>query len=46
MSQRHIARMADGFIILTVDGVVRYAAPNAISCSAVSACSIPCPANT
>ena len=32
MSQRHIARVADGFIILTVDGVVRYAAPNAISC--------------
>ncbi|MDG5958054.1 histidine kinase, partial [Bifidobacterium breve] len=32
MSQRHIARVADGCIILTVDGVVRYAAPNAISC--------------
>ena len=32
MSQRHNARVADGFIILTVDGVVRYAAPNAISC--------------
>ena len=32
MSQRHIARVADGFIILTMDGVVRYAAPNAISC--------------
>lgn len=32
MSQRHIARVADGFIILTMDGVVRYSAPNAISC--------------
>ena len=32
MSQRHNARVADGFIILTVDGIVRYAAPNAISC--------------
>ena len=32
MSQRHIARVADGFIILTMDGIVRYAAPNAISC--------------
>lgn len=32
MSQRHIARMSDGFIILTVDGIVRYASPNAISC--------------
>ena len=32
MSQRHIARVSDGFIVLTVDGVVRYASPNAISC--------------
>ncbi|OZG62435.1 sensor histidine kinase [Bifidobacterium lemurum] len=32
MSQRHNARVADGFIILSVDGIVRYAAPNAISC--------------
>lgn len=24
--------MADGFIVLTVDGIVRYASPNAISC--------------
>lgn len=32
ISQRHIARVADGFIILTMDGVVRYASPNAISC--------------
>lgn len=32
MSQRHNARVADGFIVLTVDGVVRYASPNAISC--------------
>ncbi|PWG65363.1 sensor histidine kinase [Bifidobacterium callitrichidarum] len=32
MSQRHIARVADGFIVLTLDGVVRYASPNAISC--------------
>ena len=32
MSQRHIARVSDGFIILTMDGVVRYASPNAISC--------------
>ena len=32
MSQRHIARVADGFIILIMDGVVRYAAPNAMRC--------------
>ncbi|WP_289094336.1 sensor histidine kinase [uncultured Bifidobacterium sp.] len=32
MNQRHIARVSDGFIVLTVDGVVRYASPNAISC--------------
>lgn len=32
MSQRHIARVADGFITLTVDGIVRYASPNSISC--------------
>ena len=32
MSQRHVARVADGFIVLTMDGVVRYASPNAISC--------------
>lgn len=32
MTQRHNARVADGFIVLTVDGVVRYASPNAISC--------------
>ena len=32
MSQRHNARVADGFMILTTEGVVRYASPNAISC--------------
>lgn len=32
MNQRHNARVADGFIILTVDGIVRYASPNAVSC--------------
>lgn len=32
MNQRHNARVADGFIVLTKDGVVRYASPNAISC--------------
>ena len=32
MNQRHNARVADGFIVLTVDGIVRYASPNAISC--------------
>jgi two-component system, sensor histidine kinase PdtaS len=32
MSQRHNARVSDGFIVLTADGIVRYAAPNAISC--------------
>ena len=33
MNQRHNARVADGFIVLTVEGIVRYASPNAISCS-------------
>lgn len=32
MNQRHNARVADGFIVLTVDDIVRYASPNAISC--------------
>ena len=32
MNQRHNARVSDGFILLTVDGVVRYSSPNAISC--------------
>lgn len=32
MNQRHNARVSDGFIVLTVDGIVRYASPNAISC--------------
>lgn len=32
INQRHNARVADGFIVLTVDGIVRYASPNAISC--------------
>lgn len=32
MNQRHNARVADGFIILTNDGIVEYASPNAISC--------------
>ncbi|BDR52873.1 sensor histidine kinase [Bombiscardovia nodaiensis] len=32
MNQRHNARVADGFIILTAGGIVRYASPNAISC--------------
>ncbi|WP_314685995.1 histidine kinase N-terminal domain-containing protein [uncultured Bifidobacterium sp.] len=32
MSQRHVARVADGFILVTNDGIVRYASPNAISC--------------
>lgn len=32
MSQRHNARVSDGFIVLNADGIVRYAAPNAISC--------------
>ena len=31
-NQRHNARVADGFIVLTVEGIVRYASPNAISC--------------
>ena len=32
MSQRHVARVSDGFIMLTQEGIVRYASPNAISC--------------
>lgn len=32
MNQRHNARVSDGFIVLTVDGDVRYASPNGISC--------------
>ena len=32
MSQRHVARVADGFILVTNEGIVRYASPNAISC--------------
>ncbi|RBP98110.1 histidine kinase [Bifidobacterium aemilianum] len=32
MNQRHNARVSDGFILLTVDGIVRYSSPNAISC--------------
>lgn len=32
MNQRHNARVSDGFILLTADGVVRYSSPNAISC--------------
>ncbi|RSX56978.1 histidine kinase [Bifidobacterium samirii] len=32
MSQRHNARVADGFIVLDAEGIVRYASPNAISC--------------
>lgn len=32
MNQRHIARVADGFIVLNIDGIVQYASPNAISC--------------
>ncbi|MEE1295748.1 MAG: histidine kinase N-terminal domain-containing protein, partial [Bifidobacterium sp.] len=32
MNQRHNARVSDGFIILSVDGDVRYASPNGISC--------------
>lgn len=31
-NQRHNARVSDGFILLTVDGVIRYSSPNAISC--------------
>lgn len=31
-NQRHNARVSDGFILLTADGVVRYSSPNAISC--------------
>ena len=32
LNQRHNARVADGFFVLTSGGVVRYASPNAISC--------------
>ncbi|MCI1831378.1 MAG: PAS domain-containing sensor histidine kinase [Bifidobacterium sp.] len=32
LSQRHNARVADGFILITGEGIVRYASPNAISC--------------
>lgn len=32
LNQRHNARVADGFIILEANGIVRYASPNAISC--------------
>ena len=32
LNQRHNARVADGFIVLNADGIVRYASPNAISC--------------
>lgn len=32
LSQRHNARVADGFILITFEGIVRYASPNAISC--------------
>lgn len=32
INQRHIARVADGFIIITAEGIVRYASPNATSC--------------
>ncbi|MEK0306527.1 sensor histidine kinase [Bifidobacterium favimelis] len=32
LNQRHNARVADGFFILTAGGIVRYASPNAISC--------------
>ncbi|WEV47409.1 histidine kinase N-terminal domain-containing protein [Bifidobacterium sp. ESL0690] len=32
MSQQHNARVSDGFIILGPTGIVKYAAPNAISC--------------
>lgn len=32
MNQRHNARVADGFIVLADNGIVRYASPNAISC--------------
>ncbi|PWG60843.1 sensor histidine kinase [Bifidobacterium catulorum] len=32
LNQRHNARVSDGFIVLSEDGVVEYASPNAISC--------------
>ena len=32
LNQRHNARVADGFIVLSDDGIVEYASPNAISC--------------
>ncbi len=32
INQRHNARVADGFIILSLDGIIEYASPNAISC--------------
>lgn len=32
LNQRHNARVADGFIVLTQDGDVKYASPNGISC--------------
>lgn len=32
LNQRHNARVADGFIVLEANGIVRYASPNAISC--------------
>ena len=32
LSQRHNARVSDGFILLSADGVVQYASPNGISC--------------
>lgn len=32
LSQRHNARVADGFILLSADGIVQYASPNGISC--------------
>jgi two-component sensor histidine kinase len=32
LSQRHNARVPDGFIILNADGSVEYASPNAVSC--------------
>ncbi|WP_288272923.1 sensor histidine kinase [uncultured Bifidobacterium sp.] len=32
LSQRHNARVSDGFILLSADGIVQYASPNGISC--------------
>ncbi|KFF31085.1 sensor histidine kinase [Bifidobacterium bombi] len=32
MSQRHNARVSDGFVVLSTEGVIDYASPNAISC--------------